>query len=121
MQFNAYRNKLLILTKKRIMESVQIQQIDILELKALFTEIVRAEVQNLISKEPTNKKTDTFGTRKEVAKELRVSLPILREYTIKGYIKSYQIGGRILYKWDEILADVKEIKDLKYSRKNLQI
>lgn len=61
-------------------------------------------------------KKETYGTRKEVAKELKISLPTLNEFTKKGIIKAYRIGGRVLYSWDEIYKSLQEIKSLKYRR-----
>ena len=93
-----------------------IQQINVSDLQTIISETVRNEVQKLIPKEPTSKKTDTYGTRKEVAKELKISLPILNEHTKNGTIKGYRIGGRVLYKWNEVFESVKLIQSLKYKR-----
>ena len=97
-------------------KTVQIQQINVSDFKNIISETVRNEVQNLIPKEPTNKKTDTFGTRKEVSKELKISLPILNEHTKNGILPAYRIGGRVLYKWIEVFDSVKLIQSLKYKR-----
>jgi excisionase family DNA binding protein len=43
-----------------------------------------------------------YGSRQEVAKTLKISLPTLHEFTKKGILKAYKIGGRVLYKWDQI-------------------
>ncbi len=98
------------------MQTVQIQQINISDLQNIISETVRNEVQKLIPKEPTNKKNNTYGTRKEVAKELRISLPILNEHTKTGTLPAYRIGGRVLYKWNEVFENVKLIQSLKYKR-----
>ena len=101
------------------MQTVQIQQINVSDLQTIISETVRDEFKKLIPKEPTSKKTDIYGTRKQVAKELKISLPILNEHTKNGTIKGYRLGGRILYKWDEVFASLKTIQSLKYKRTGL--
>ena len=51
-----------------------------------------------------------YLTRKEVATELHVNLPTLHEWTKLGYIKSYRIGTRVLFKSDELHASLRERK-----------
>ena len=98
------------------MQTVQIQQINVSDLQTIISETVRDEFKKLIPKEPTSKKTDIYGTRKEVAKELKISLPILNEHTKSGTLPAYRIGGRVLYKWNEVFESVKLIQSLKYKR-----
>jgi excisionase family DNA binding protein len=43
-----------------------------------------------------------YLTRKEVANMLRVSLPTLHDYTNQGFVHSYKIGNRVLYKSREV-------------------
>jgi len=95
---------------------IQIQQINVSELQNIISETVRNEFKNHIPKQPSNKKTDIYGTRKEVAKELKVSLPTLTEYTKNGTIKGYRIGGRVLYKWNDVFESLELIQSLKYKR-----
>ena len=98
------------------MQTVQIQQINVSDLQTIISETVKNELKNFIPKQPSNKKTDIYGTRKEVAKELKVSLPTLNEYTKNGTIKGYRIGGRVLYKWNEVFESLELIQSLKYKR-----
>lgn len=44
----------------------------------------------------------TYLTRKEVAKMLRITLPTLHDWTKLGYLPSYRIGTRVLYKSTEV-------------------
>jgi hypothetical protein len=67
--------------------------------------------------QPQKPEKETYGTRKEVARELKISLPTLNDYTKKGIIKGYRIGDRVLYKWSEIEQAVQEIKTIKYGRR----
>lgn len=43
-----------------------------------------------------------------------VSIVTLNSWTDKGYLKKHVIGGRVYYKYSEVMQAVKEIK--KYSR-----
>lgn len=99
-----------------VLHTIQIQQITVSEFKEIISETVRNEVLKLIPKVPTNQKTDIYGTRKQVAKELKVSLVTLHEYTKNGDIKGYRIGGRVLYMWTEIFESLQVIQSIKYKR-----
>ena len=100
------------------MQTVQIQQINISDLQTIISETVRNEFKKLIPTPPPKDKP-TYGTRKEVAEELKISLPILNEHTKSGVLPAYRIGGRVLYKWDEVFESVKLIQSLKYKRTGL--
>jgi len=54
------------------------------------------------------KKTSVL-TRKGTAEYLSISLATLRVWTVKGFLKAYQIGGRIYYKENEILESMKSV------------
>jgi len=96
--------------------SVIIQNINVSDLQNFISEILRNELKKLIPKQPNNKKTEIYGTRKEVAKELKISLPTLTEHTKNGTLKGYRIGGRVLYKWNEVFESLELIQSLKYKR-----
>ncbi len=49
-------------------------------------------------------------TRNEAKDFLNISLPTLNNWTKKGMIKSYGIGGRVYYKKNEILELLEELK-----------
>jgi len=98
------------------MADIIFSQIPIEELKIVFSEIVKNELSKLnVNAEPPQQR-ETYGTRKEVAKELHISLPTLSELSKTGIIKSYKIQGRVLYKWEDVLLAVKEVRTLKYKR-----
>lgn len=73
------------------------------------------EINSTAKPEPPQKR-ETYGTRKEVAKELKISLPTLNELSKTGVIKSYKISGRVLYKWADIIEAVHEVRTQKYKR-----
>jgi excisionase family DNA binding protein len=105
-----------IALKILIMKTIQIQQISVLELRELITEIIRKELKDFHPQLHSDKKKEVYGTRQEVAKELRISLPVLNEHTKKGTLPGYRLGGRVLYKWSEVFESLEKIKFLKYKR-----
>ncbi|GGF34424.1 helix-turn-helix domain-containing protein [Echinicola rosea] len=64
-------------------------------------------------KSPETKK-EKFLTRQEAAKTLKVTLQTLHNWTNSGLLKSYSIGGRVLYRTDEVEAALTEVKTVKY-------
>lgn len=94
------------------MQSLQIEQITYSDFEKMLSEIVRKEFKHLAAT-PEPKDKGTFASRKEVAKELKISLPTLIEYTKNGTLTGYRIGGRILYKWTEIFDSVERIQTIK--------
>jgi hypothetical protein len=63
-----------------------------------------------------NKSTNEYGTRKQVASKLHISLPTLNELTKTGLLKGYRMQGRVLYKWPEVDKALAPIGALKYKR-----
>ncbi len=81
-------------------------------LKSIIQEAVRAE----FGKQPVPVKEDTYLTRKETAKKFRISLPTLNELTKSGRVRAYKIGGRVLYREQDIEASLMEIQSNKFKR-----
>ena len=65
-------------------------------LKSLISEAVREELTAIPKKE------NKFLTRKDMADKLRVSLPSIDKMTGSGKLKAYRVGGRILFREDEL-------------------
>ena len=57
--------------------------------------------------QPPNEVKPDFISRVEVATLLRITLPTLHEWTKLGWLKSYKIGNRVLYKPNEVMEAVK--------------
>lgn len=72
------------------------------------------EAMNVIPPRQVEPKPEKFHTRKEVAKQLKISLPTLNDWSKRGLIKSYMIGGRVLYKANEIEQSLNQVKTVKY-------
>jgi excisionase family DNA binding protein len=104
------------------MENTVLTAISFEELQLKFAEIVEDKIKNLLTS--NNKKEETYSkqyaTRDEVAERLRISLPTLNTLSKSGIIKSYRIGRRVLYNWEEIENVIQEITSTKYKRKDLK-
>ena len=59
---------------------------------------IRADIDTAAAPQP-----EELLTRQETAKQLHVTLPTLRDYTRRGYLKGYRMGNRVLYKRNEVL------------------
>lgn len=104
------------------MENTVLTAISFEELQNKFAEIVEDKIKNLLT---TNFKQEEdsskqYATREEVSKRLRISLPTLNTLTKDGIIKSYRIGRRVLYKWEEVEGILQEISATKFKRKDLK-
>lgn len=64
----------------------------------------------------SNDRRGRYGTRKEMAKALHISLPTLNELTKSGILAGYKIQGRVLYKWEEVDQALTRIESIKYKR-----
>ncbi|WNW01548.1 helix-turn-helix domain-containing protein [Tenacibaculum sp. HL-MS23] len=78
-----------------------------------FIQLTPQELQNAILtgvKEQLNelknsfqpKEPTTYLTRTEVSKLLSVDISTVHNLSVKGILQKYQIGGRILYKRNEV-------------------
>jgi hypothetical protein len=85
------------------------------DFKKLLGEVIDEKLKQLPVKEQSKEHT-SFLSREEVAKMLKVSLPTLNEYSKNGIVQSYRVGNRVLYRLDEILESIKQVKNLKYKR-----
>jgi excisionase family DNA binding protein len=73
---------------------------------------INEELQLLLPKKGDPK----YLTRKEVCAFLKISLPILCNYTKAGRIKGFRIGTRVLYKLEDIEQGMKSIEISRYRR-----
>ena len=69
--------------------------------KEIVNELVNSLIPKL-SKEFQPKAPTEYLSRSEVAKLLKVDISTIHNWTKKGKIVSYGIGGRVLYKRKEI-------------------
>ncbi|MFK8301525.1 helix-turn-helix domain-containing protein [Capnocytophaga stomatis] len=92
------------------MEAVQFIQITPEQLKEQFSEVVQSQI-NELKKHFQPKAPTEYLTRREVANLLGVNLTTLNNWTRKGILKSYGIGGRVYYKRNEVESAVIELKN----------
>lgn len=83
------------------------------ELSGIIHNAIKEAVKDIKPREqePTNER---LLTRKETADKLKISLVTLGDWTKRGLIQSYIIGGRVLYKESEIEASLNKSKSIKY-------
>lgn len=84
------------------------------ELKQLFEEVVKVQLEKHFSKEEADTK---LLTRKDVAELLQISLPTLNTYTKEGIIPATRIGSMIRYKKSDIDKALKDIEHIKHQRR----
>jgi hypothetical protein len=83
------------------------------ELIEIFRQVVKQEVR-AIQPIPFPTASETLLSRRETADKLKVSLVTLNDWSRRGLIQSYIIGGRVLYKQSEIEASLHQVKTVKY-------
>jgi len=82
-----------------------------------LTGIIRTEVREAVSSIKIQASTpprETLLSRRETADKLKISLVTLNDWTKRGLIQSYLIGGRVLYKDSEIEASLYKTQTVKY-------
>lgn len=96
------------------MENIVLSSISLSEFEKMISEVLDNKIDKIaLNKTATKITQERFASRKEVATALKVSLPTLNEYTKNGKLKSYRIGNRVLYKWDEVESALQEIHEKK--------
>jgi excisionase family DNA binding protein len=83
------------------------------ELKGMIHYAVREAIAPLEQMKATPA-SEKLLTRKETADKLKISLPTLNDWSKRGMLKSYMIGGRVLYKDSEIDSSLHLVKTVKH-------
>lgn len=83
------------------------------ELTGIIHNAIREAVKDIHPQASTPQR-ETLLTRKETADKLKISLVTLNDWTKRGLIQSYFIGGRVLYKDSEIEASLYKTQTVKY-------
>jgi Helix-turn-helix domain len=96
------------------MKQIVINEISIDELVARLSELIDAKKEKNINTTSISEKN--YLTRIEVARILKISLPSLSTYTKEGWLQSYKIGNRVLYKSEEIDQAIQKLSTYKYKR-----
>ncbi|MDO6439751.1 helix-turn-helix domain-containing protein [Cyclobacterium sp. 1_MG-2023] len=83
------------------------------ELTGIIHKAIREVVKD-IQPQNSTQPSETLLTRRETADKLKISLVTLNDWTKRGIIQSYLIGGRVLYKDSEIEASLHKTQTVKY-------
>ena len=83
------------------------------EMEVMITRAVRESISKLATQQPTDNQSELI-TRKQAAQMLNLSLPTLREYTVRGIVPSYRVGSRVRYKKSEVINCLTKVKSSKY-------
>ncbi len=89
------------------METIQFIQITPEQLQVAIIEGVRKEL-NELKKEFQPKEPTVYLSRHEVKQMLGINLTTLNNWTKKGILTAYGIGGRIYYKRHEVEEAIKK-------------
>jgi excisionase family DNA binding protein len=81
------------------MENQILYSMKLVELLEKIEQIIDRRLETL---RPSKQEASEYITRKEVADILKITLPTLRDWTRLGWLKSYKIGTRVLYKRKEV-------------------
>ncbi len=94
------------------MEQVLIHSLTAQEFRAM----IGTEIREALKELPTNSQVEReiLLTRKETAVKLKVSLVTLNDWTRRGMVQSYTIGGRVLYKAGELEGSLHKNQTVKY-------
>ena len=84
------------------------------ELTGLISQAVKEAIKSGLPIDSSTAPSEKLLTRKETADKLKVSLVTLNDWTKRGLIQSYLIGGRVLYKESEIEKSLHQVKTVKY-------
>ncbi len=84
------------------------------QLTGLISQAVQEAIKNSITVSPNTVPSEKLLTRKETADKLKISLVTLNDWTKRGMIQSYLIGGRVLYKDSEIEGSLHKVRTVKY-------
>lgn len=57
-----------------------------------------------------------YLSRKEVIDLLRITSPTLHAWTKQGFLKSYKMGARVLYKESEVVATLEKVPSFKHKK-----
>jgi len=94
------------------MQQVVINSITAQEFRAL----IGSEIREALKELPNQSKVESeiLLTRTDAARKLKISLVTLNDWTKRGMVQSWIIGGRVYYKDSELEASLHKTKTVKY-------
>jgi len=96
--------------------SLILEQVSKSELKDLIGQAVAEQISKG-HQATTPTKELTILTRQQTAQTLGITLSTLHDWTKSGIIQGTRIGTRVRYRQSDVEAALKDIKHVKYSRK----
>ncbi|BDW92733.1 hypothetical protein MACH07_15650 [Flagellimonas marinaquae] len=96
------------------MGKIFLQSLELSDIKKVIEEVVENNMSKLSL--PKHQNPNILLSRKETAKFLCISLPTLNDWTKTGIVKAHRIGNRVLYKEQEVIQALNEIKTSKSGR-----
>lgn len=96
--------------------SIILQNVSLSDIEALVSKVIDDKIKS-INPTPANV-AGKLLTRQETAKLLKISLPTLDSWTNAGLIKAKRVGTRVRYVYSDVEAAIKDLPNIKYSRRN---
>ena len=96
------------------MQQILLNGVSLNDLLERIGQIIDAKVTGLPQK---HNNQSSYLSRKEVASLLKITLPTLHDYTKQGWIRSYKIGSRVLYKPNEVQEAIEKVQSFKHKRR----
>ena len=90
-------------------ERIELVSLTTQDLKTLFCKVIQEEL-GALKKELEPKQPNSYLTRKEVAKMLKIDLSSVHNWSKRGILKPHQIGNRVYYKLSEVENSIVELK-----------
>ena len=97
------------------MEQILFTGINVIQLLEKIGKLIDTKLGQ-IPQAPNKENEQKFISRNEVAQLLKISLPTLHEYTNYGFLQSYKIGKRVLYKHVEVLSSIDKLATYKFKK-----
>jgi excisionase family DNA binding protein len=76
--------------------------------------------KRLESLAPQQQDQSDYLTRKEAAGILKITLPTLHDWTKQGWLQSYKLGNRVLYKKQEVENSIQQVNFFKHKKGGLR-
>jgi excisionase family DNA binding protein len=99
------------------MNQILLNGINVEELLEKIAKLIDARLSNNQLKEL--KTQSQLLSRKEVSKLLKISYPTLADWTKEGWLQSYKIGNRVLYKLEEVETALVKVSNHKHKKGGL--
>lgn len=97
------------------MTNILFTGINVNELLEQFGQLIDSKLREFVSLH-TPKNQSKFISRQEVADLLKISLPTLNDWTKLGWLQSYKLGNRVLYKEEEVLVCIDKVATYKFRK-----